>query len=383
MKTDGCVVTVPRSGRVLVSLVVVISFVLAMVPVGCSDDGSGGISNEALVGSWEPLDGEIFRFFPEVEFVVLELREDSTGVATFRHPESNVLACVDLLFTQLSEDAVFMEIEVFNEYAAFVAKSYAYDIQDDLLGLTDSTGRRQIFSRLSSSPEGSECVKLAPTVLVEASETRLRDTGLVSDGAALWFGANAGMSDALIPFDLNDEALGTPLDRPSGVNEVHAYDGSLFWLIAPLDHIATGRDRADVEVDTIDTELDLGHKLYIGAMAWDGAHLWLAGRSASTDTAELLEVDPTTKTLVNRYDFSIDLRAMTWDGTHLWGIVPESPSPIVQIDLDSQQVSSTYEIFGYSSLFQELQGIAAVGEDLYVLLEDRLVDSATIIRSRP
>ena len=358
----------------------------AMISSGCSDEGGDAPTGQALVGAWAPVEGDLFAFFPGAEFLVLEFYEQGYGVATFREPHTNALACLDFIHSPLGDNTVFIDVEVFSEGALFLAKSYVYDIRGDTLGLGDTSGRRQIFTKVSAPPEGSECIRLDATIVGDGVEADPRfGTGLVSDGADLWFGANVSSDEVLISVNPFDGMVGTPLIRPSGLVNVHAYDGSLFWLRHPSGIIATGRDLADVEVDSIDTETDLGHELEIRSMAWDGAHLWLAGEEASDDNRELLEVDPVTKTLVNRYDFNLDLQAMSWGAESLWAIVDDSPSPIVEIDIDTQEVIRTYEIPGYSPISHAYRGLAAVGEDVYVLFEEQLTGSrrATIVRVAP
>lgn len=376
---------VARLGRTKVGIVLFI-VASATISIGCSDEGGAAPTGQALVGAWAPVEGDLFAFFPGAEFRVLEFYEPGYGTATFRHPETNALACLDFIYSPLGDNTVFIDVEVFDEGALYLAKSYVYDIRGDTMGLADTSGRRQIFTKLSAAPEGSECIRLEATVVAEGVEADPRfSTGLVSDGVDLWFGANVDSDDVFIAVDPLDGMVGAPLVRTSGEVNVHAHDGSLFWLRHPSQIIAVGHNLADVEIDRIDTELDLGLELEISSMAWDGTHLWFAGEAASDGNRELLEVNPVSKMLVNRYDFDVDLRAMTWGGDSLWAIIDESPSPIVEIDIDTQEVIRTYEIPGYSPISHPYRGLAAVDDDLYVLLEERLSGDrrATIVRVTP
>jgi len=379
MKTKG------RGGRTTGS-VIVLGFLAAMLFASCSDDGNNAQDNQQLVGNWQPGEGDLFPFLPGVESVVLQLRDDSTGELVFREPESGALACLDLIYAELSDEAVFIDLEVYDEVSAFQPKNFAFAVDGNELTLTDNVGRSQTFTKLEALPAGAECQAFSEVVASDALEADPRgDTGLVSDGSSLWFGADAQPNDQLMPYVLATSSLGVPIDLPSGVAEVQAYDGTLLWFHTGVGYIASGRNFADVEIDTIDTDLDLGHRLSIHAMAWDGTDLWFSGESDASGERELLQVDISTKTIVNRYDFTIELSALTWDGTHFWGILSGSPSPLVQIDPDTRQVVATYEIPGYGQLFNRYLGLAAVDGDLYILMENRGPDSntATILRAIP
>lgn len=366
--------------------VVLLVSMAAMIFAGCSDDGNDAQSSQQLVGSWQPGEGSLFWFFPGVESLVLQLRDDSTGELVFQEPQSGALACLDLIYAPLSDDAVFIDIEVFDEVSAFQPKNFAFVVEGDALTLTDNLGRSQTFTKLEAIPAGAECSAFSEMALsAELDVDPLSDTGLAWDGTSLWFGADGGLDDQLVPYVVATGSLGVPIDLPSNVADVHAYDGTLLWFRTGVGYVASQRNFADVEIDSIDTDLDLGHRLSITAMAWDGTDLWLAGESNTSGERQLLQVDADTKTLVNQHDFPLELNALAWDGTHFWGILPESPSPLVQIDPDTWQVVATYEIPGYGQLLTRYLGIAAVGEDLYVLMKNRGPDSntATILRATP
>lgn len=366
--------------------VIVLVFLTATLFASCSDDGNNGQVNQQLVGNWQPGEGDLFPFFPGVESVVLQLRDDSTGELVLRDPESGALACLDLIYAELSDEAVFIDLEVYDEVSAFQPKNFAFAVDGNELTLTDNVGRSQTFTKLEAVPAGAECQAFSEVVASDALEADpLSETGLVSDGSSLWFGADDQPSDKLMPYVIAAGRLGVPIDLPSNVAEVQAYDGTLLWFHTGVGYIASGRNFADVEIDTIDTDLDLGHRLSIRAMAWDGTHLWFSGQSNATGERELLQVDIGTKTLVNRYDFPLELSALTWDGTQFWGILSGSPSPLLQIDPDTRQVVATYEIPGYGQLFNRYLGLAAVDGALYVLMENRGPDSntATILRAIP
>ncbi len=352
---------------------------LATVFVGCSDDGNQGAATQELVGSWQPGEGELFRFFPGAEFLVMQLREDGTGEFVFREPESGALGCLDFIYAPFGDGAVFIDMEIFDEASAFSPKSFAFAVDGEAMTLMDNVGRSQTFIKLDVLPAGAECQAFSEVLSSNELEADPHtETGLVWDGSSLWFGADAQPNDQLLQYDPVLGTLGAPIDLPSNVAGVQAYDGSFLWFHTGAGYIVSRRDFADVQIDSIDTDLDLGHRLSIGAMAWDGTHLWLSGESSTAGERELLQVDATTKTLINSYPFALDLAALTWDGTYFWGIVFGSPSPVVRIDPDTRQVLGTYEIPGYGQLFQRYRGIAAADDVLYLLVENGPRDPSTV-----
>lgn len=344
----------------------------ATVLGGCSDDGGGGSTGAALVGNWQPGDGDLFSFLPGADLLVLQLRDDSSGVIVFQEPESKALGCVDLIYTQLSGQTVFIDIETFNEFSAFFTRSFTFDVEAGALTLNDSVGRSQTFTKLGEAPAGSQCQRFSGVAsITETDDDLAGGTGLVFDGSLLWFGADGPSADLLVSTDPATGAAGLSVNLPSNISKVQAYDGTRLWFVKSPDHIASRRDFADAEVDTIDTIVDLSHELSIDSMAWDGTHLWMTGRGAASNENELLQVNIGTKSLVSQQEFALELSAFTWDGASFWGLVDGSPSPIIEIDPSTFQVTRTYEIPGHSILFNRYEGIAAVGGNLYILAQER------------
>lgn len=373
-------------GKLTAGPLVFVVLFFGMLSAACSGDGSNAPRDQALVGNWQAGEGDLFAYFPGVEFLVLQFRDDSNGVAVFQEPESKALACADLIYTRLSEQTLFIDVETFNEASAFLPKSFTYVVDDDALTLRDNVGRSQTFTKLDEMPAGAQCENFSEVVVVgEIEADPVSGTGLVWDGFSLWFGARADPYDQLVPVDPATGEAEAPVDLPSGTSEVQAHDGLRLWFGTAVGYIASLRTFADTELGTLDTDLDLGHKLFIDAMAMADGDLWLSGESDVSGLNELLQVDPNAKTLVNQYVFSAELDALTWDGAYFWGLVDGSPSPLVQIDPGTLQVVNTYELPGYDIFFSRYVGIAAADGDLYVLLENWTgdPDTATILRATP
>ncbi len=364
------------------ALVLILS---AIGVVACSDSGTAPRAEPAVVGNWQAGSGDLLAFIPQLEFSLLQLREDSTGMIVLREPDIKALACIDLVYTQLDDRTLFIDLEPFVDASPFLPKNFTYVVDGDALILGDSVGRSQAFTRLDEPPPGSTCQVFSEvTALAEVEAEHFYSSGLVWDDYFLWLGAVGDPQPQLLKVNHLTGAVESAVDLPSGVAGVQAFAGLRAWFRVPSREIASLRDFADTEVTTINTDLDLGHMLSISAMAWDGRDLWLAGFSNASDRYELLQVDSSAKTLVNEFVFDLALTALTWDGARFWGLADSSPSPIVQIDPDTMEVINTYQVSGYDSFFHEYVGIAAVDGDLFILLSNWTRDpSTTILRATP
>ena len=360
------------------------------VGFGCGGDAAPAQTDDGppLSGIWEPTEGDLFAFASGFDFRFLELNDDSTGTAFLEHSKTKSLFCLDLIYARLSDETLSIDLEAFATVSGILPQNFRYEVDDASLTLSDAAGRSQDFSRVEAVPETSRCSSFSEvTAYSGLGASPSYGTGLAYDGALLWFGGQGFFTDLFHSFDPSTGALVSPFPtRPSGFAEVHAYENSHFWFPGTTTStIASRRDMNDVEDDTIDTDVDLSHKLFIDAMAWDGEFLWLAGQSDASRRRDFLKVDTATKLLLSENRFDIELNALTWDGGHFWAIVAQSASPIVKIDPATFQTVASYEIPGVDPYFHDYVGIAAVGEDLYILVREWVSDPTTamIIRATP
>lgn len=365
------------------------AFAAMLMGVGCGGDGTPARTDDGppIDGVWEPAAGDLFAFSSGFDFRFLELNDDSTGTAFLEHSKTSSLFCLDLIYARLSDETLSIELEAFDTISGILPQNFLYEVDDASLSLSDASGRSQDFSRVEAVPETSRCRSFSEvTTYAGLGANPLSRTGLVYDGALLWFGGQGFFTELFRSFDPSTAELVSPFPtRPSSYAEVHAYENSHFWFPATTNTIASRRDADDVEDDTVDTELDLSHKLFIDAMAWDGEFLWLAGQSDSNRRHSFLKVDTATKALVSENRFDIELNGLTWDGEYFWAVVALSASPIVKIDPATFQTVATYEIPGVDPFFHDYLGIAAVGGELYILVKEWVSDPTTamIIRATP
>lgn len=360
------------------------------VGFGCGADSGSAQTDDGppLSGVWEPTSGDLFAFASGFDFRFLELNEDSTGTAFLEHSKTKSLFCLDLIYARLSDETLSIDLEAFATVSGLLPQNFRYAVDDASLSLDDAAGRSQDFSKVESVPETSRCGSFNEVTVYSGLDANpLFGTGLAYDGALLWFGGAGFFTELFRSFDPSTGALVSPFPtRQSGYAEVHAYENSHFWFPATTTStIASRRDTNDVEDYTIDTDVDLSHKLFIDAMAWDGEYLWIAGLSDSSRRHDLLKVDTSAKVLLSANRFDIELNGLTWDGEYLWAVVAQSASPIVKIDPTTFQSVATYEIPGVDPYFHDYLGIAAVGEDLYILIKQWVSDppTAMIIRATP
>jgi len=366
--------------------------VLTAMLVGLSCGGDGGPVEtdgaSALSGIWEPTEGDLFAFASGFDFRFLELNDDSTGTAFLEHSKTRSLFCLALIYGRLSDQTLSIDLEAFATVSGILPRNFRYEVDDASLTLNDAAGRSQDFEKIESMPEASRCSSFSEVTAYSGLDANpLSRTGLVYDGTLLWFGGQGFINELLYSFDPSTGALSpSSATRPSSYAEVQAYENFHFWIPATTaSTVASRRDTNDVEDDTIDTELDLMHKLFIDAMAWDGAHLWLAGQSDANRRRDVIQVDTAAKSILSTNRFDLELNALTWDGQYFWAIIAQSASPIVKIDPSTFEAIATYEISGVDPFFHDYLGIAAVGEDLYVLVREWVSDPTTamIIRATP
>jgi hypothetical protein len=134
---------------------------------------------------------------------------------------------------------------------------------------------------------------------------------------------------------------------------------------------AQRRSPADVEVDEVDTETDLGAELSIRGIAYDevGNVLWLHGFLRDQVVRAFLRVnsDAEPDILISTDTFDTFISALTWDGTNLWALVGSGQNAlIVQIDVGTIKAIATYR---NPDPTVEWRGIAAVNGNLFLLGE--------------
>ena len=194
--------------------------------------------------------------------------------------------------------------------------------------------------------------------------------GLAYDGVSLWYEEeNTGKA---YPVDPATGTVGTPVDIGffSQYSHVHAMQASDFWTHCGCgnNEKAVRRSAGGSDVDTVDTDVDLGEKLNIRALAFDpaGGVLWIAGNRFDTYEGRLLQVatDVEPDLVVSSAAFATELRALTFDGSNLWGLTWDTPPGLLRIDPATARATATYSVPEASI---EWRGVAAVAGQLFLV----------------
>jgi hypothetical protein len=152
-----------------------------------------------------------------------------------------------------------------------------------------------------------------------------------------------------------------------------------FWT-----HDASGSDevvkrttQAGVEVDTVDTRVDLGFEINMkdGAIDPQSDELWLFGFAKDSRLNSFLRVDTSSEpdVLIEAIDFDLPLDSMTHDGVNIWAL---NDGNVLKIDPITFQVVETYGIRLAESGIVKLTSYQG---RIYVLLVSRDTDTTSII----
>jgi len=255
-------------------------------------------------------------------------------------------------------------------------KSYFATLDGDSLTLKDSSGKKATFVRVSAVPDEAKC----QSVDFASGPMRVNldvasSSNLTSDGSQLWV-ARAG---DVYPVDPTSGTLGAAQHLTSGdYYHILSTQGGAptpdFWATDAAGSVNTIKRMriGDTEVDSIDTNNDLGHALFISSAVYDGSHLWLSGYDFASSKSQLMQVDsdaePDVRILVR--DFNLVVNALTFHGGHLWGLINDPGGPqIIRIDYNNGKVVESYKLpeLGDGDSYQ---GLTSLNGKLYLLAKE-------------
>jgi hypothetical protein len=345
-------------------------------------DGNGVGDACELAGIWEKQSGTIYEA-PYAGFVTryLVLDADHTGRVLLRQEATNALACLDIIHFEPDGQSIAIDDPIYTGGGKTQFLLYAIT-SGGALELTDTNGLVSVFERRTAVPAELECHSFS----VEQSFSGLSSSptyasGLAFDGTKLWYSRDNPQK--AVPVDPANGNLGTPIILNGGGLYVHAIQGADFWGFYN-GSTAQRRTAADVLVDEIDTDVELGFRVYVGALAYDNnGVLWMFGSEHSDEDrrGHILKVSNPVgaPVLLSNTAFPLNLRSMTWDGTYLWAIYRQYVDFVVQIDLTTFQAVATYKSPD-PSLF--LNGIASVDGSFYIIGRDA-ADLGVLIKAAP
>jgi hypothetical protein len=298
----------------------------------------------------------------------LTLDPDGGARVNLENEGSGALACADFPWARGASPAITVDLTRVQYQGTRVLRTAASSA--DTLRLTDNLGVTLIFSRATAVAPAFECLALAEQQRFTGLPEPDYSTGLAFDGLSLWYTElNTGM---VYPVDPGTGAAGTPVDLGffSQYAYVHAAQAGDFWTHCNCggNEKAVRRSPGGSDVDTVDTDVDLGEKLGIRALAFDPAAgvLWIAGNSADSYAGRLLQVatDVEPDTLVSSAAFATELRALAFDGSNLWGLTQDAPQSVLRIDPATARATATYAVPAASV---DWRGVAAVAGQIFLV----------------
>lgn len=383
-----------------------------LISIGCNHNRDAVGLNGNIAGLWKFSSGDSFASLYVSDLQYMHFNPDGTGMIYYKD-DFGVLANNAFFYAVLNESAVTIDFGTGGTRSLHVAGSppsprqpigifgfpgsgqtvmgtYVKDEETSTLTLTD-TGGDAIELSYTEGEVPEELLMGELTVQGEYTDLEIEPehhTGLVYDGTSLWF--EEYVTDTIYPFDPVSEILnsGSAVDLSAADPYTHikSFQDGHFWT-----HSASGGDE-DVQridptspgtpVDTIDTDTDLGNKLNMDAMAWDGSHLWLSG-SNEEDIYQLLKVDSDSEPddLVQTYEF-VSLDSLTADGTDFWALYPYLGNAVIKFTVDDSAGVTVQSSYILPRQDISWKGIDVVGTDLYLLAENS-EEAAVIYKVTP
>lgn len=361
--------------------------IFTLLCIACNSDSSDSSSlNTRIAGKWKLSNGESLTSINAEDLEYIDFNEEGSGIVFYKNSQG-ILANDYFLYAVLNDNTLSMDFSSMGVESSFIL--YQYDRPDDTtLILYDNVQNSIYFSSAEEVPTDLFYSEL--TVDDEYRNLGVEPSGwtdLVWDGTYLWY--EEYDTSILYPFDPVSGVIVTAsaLDFSSiAYSEIQSIQNGDFWA-----HCACGgspdasrRNSSAVEIDNVDTETDLGNRISIRAIAWDGTYLYLNGRNRVTDDLQLLKVDSDSEpdSLEGVYE-SLYLSALTADGTYFWGITSYYNTVVIKFELTETTISvlNSYSVPDSTVYWT---GIASVGQHLYLLGQDESkANPGVIVKTSP
>lgn len=355
-----------------------------------NDNNDNGTPESGLAGAWQINSGELWALPQGAETGLgtgrfLELGAESAGAGegtAYGEFQSGVRGCVPLLFAVLNEGAVsFFAPKMNRESDTSPIRAYLYEIDGDTLTLTDSEGSEIVLTRADDVPAGFRCEDAVVTDEFPTDPLASSATGLAYDGTDMWYSSGNDMS---YPMDPVDGTIGTPVDMTVGsfgqYTHPLAMQGSDFWLYCYCggSEQIHRLDAAGNEIDTIDTDVDLGASTGIRGADFDGTSLWVGGSSRAPGVdANILQIDSDAEpdTLTQTYHFQSRIDGVAIRNSEFWVLTQGAGQVIAEVDLNTEEAVRTVTLPDD----YDWRDMAFVGDDLY-LIGTRYADNTAVVQ---
>jgi hypothetical protein len=338
-----------------------------LLAAGCASGGDADFAPE-VAGVWQHTSGDLYSGYGTLDY--LELSADGSGEMFLSRP-GGALGCASLVHAALSADVLQLTISQGSDDVVRFARL------GDSLQLTDLLGHQSTFLRVAGVPDSARCKKTVEVRRAVIDGGYNGWSSIVGDATALYY---ANRAEQVIPLDPATLAAGTPITTLGYHENVIAMQNGDFWA-----HCACGGSEyarrmtpAGVVVDDVDTS-DFPNQIQVGAAAWDGSRLWLAGTSNASPRPELLmRVDSESEPDVLESTATLDTRvsAMDFENGQLYVLTQVLGQVLVEMT-PSGQVTRTWDLPGGPWY----RGMSVVGSTVYLLAESGNEDALVVVVS--
>jgi hypothetical protein len=354
----------------------ILTVVLLGILVACGGGGTNPSPN--LVGIWSTQSGsEFLGSLSGMSLKFLQLNADGTGQVFATQTETNVLACVSLVYAVIGQNV----ISISSDATLGSAELFVFEHANGVLTIRNKEGASQTLSKTTIVPASAQCENAnVAGKLQNLAFTTSGWSNLINDGTNLKAVDN---NRALYTINPTTGVLSAPQTIPGAV---FAYFVTMqgindYWGTCACGNVEeikrVGPPPTFTEVNAINTRTDLSNQIVISTAAFDGSNLWLGGYSSAGNGFRVLQVNPTSKTLVSYFDFKPSLSHMAFSGGQLWGLVNALGPKLVLINLDTRKATRSIKLPVLSG--GSYSGLTAMGGKLYVLVRINNITSNIVV----
>lgn len=332
----------------------------------------------SLAGSWQASSNiSVFEVLGNLQYLrftettALSGRLEVFGVDA----ETNVLVCDQLVYASVADDVVSLFSEFLGSRLLVFEKS-----GEDSLTLTNEKGANQTFTKVESVPTSAICEVGNFQANFENIPVDLTDfTNLLSDGTNLRVSSEDGN---VYPINPDNGQLGTGIPLGGDFNLGGTFNDTLtmqgssdFWAhcgCGGSQEIVRFQAGATAATDVIDTETDLANEINIKGAAFDGTHVWLAGRSEGSHLVLKVDAEAEPDVLISSFTFGQSIEALTFHEGQMWVLLDVFGLPKL-VQLETTPDSTTFKAVRTITLPElsqgRYQGLTSLGDSLFLLAQ--------------
>lgn len=291
-------------------------------------------------GIWKHRAGGGFANDPfESQFLVFNA--DGSGRLTEREPTSHIIQCRSLRYG-ISANWASLIVQPSGQPTQVMQMTR----EGDVLIFVDDSGTG-VYDRVEAVDAAVDCGPLTEVSRLTGLPGANVASGLIFTGSSFTYrprfstavAVNASTGQLLPAPNLSAAAL-SPYTRENDDVWGTCSCGS-------VDDAARVNPTTGALVDTVHTDAELGHKIFIRAMAVpSNGKLLLQGIAFASNKGELLLANTAGEpnTLISAKPFPVELHSLAIDGATAWGLLPGNAATILRIDPDAGTSSGSYQL---------------------------------------